>query len=319
MAKDVTKGEAQQKIVSELGKGDKTRDELMNLGLKGLTQKERENRTPGAILNKRKCLFAQAIDDLEKVGRIHIVSDSKDDKVYQLIKKGKSNSAIAKEVKRDEDIKEIVLKLAKTHVPKKELVESTIKEYETTFKSTKEIESVVEQIITDLNDNKIITFKKTKSTPQEIKPMDYLMQLSSFAFVDKSIELIKKCYEKRGYRIIRYENTDGPHDGGIDGIIEIEDELGFYEKIIVQAKHFGSMNEKNPQELRNVKLCEVWEFCGVLSSEESAQKGIFVTNGKYHDNLQGVVEKYKHKGLTFIDGKLFCELAQKHQFALKND
>ena len=47
------------------------------------------------------------------------------------------------------------------------------------------------------------------------------------------MSLIKACY---GDKVIKDELTAGPGDKGIDGIIIVCDEIGFKEKILIQAK-----------------------------------------------------------------------------------
>ena len=86
------------------------------------------------------------------------------------------------------------------------------------------------------------------------------------------ITLIGICmYDK----IIEAKVTGGSADNGIDGIIEIIDDLNKTTRILIQAK----------VRTKFVTLKEVREFYGAFKSEK-ADVGIFITNATYHKEAQ---------------------------------
>ena len=317
MSKEMTMVDAQQKIVSELGKGNKTRKELIDLGLKGLTNEERADKRPGAALNRRRCLFGNAIEWLVNSGRVRRENDK-----YQLVRQGKQQEAV-KQVVEDEEIRELILKLLKQPMTKKELLNAVAEHFTGSKKNdnrNKAIKSSAGQVLAALITAEEITGKggqyalpsREKAAEKRIVTIERLTAIGSETLVDVSMELFQKIYEARGYQILRCENIDGGQDGGIDGVIVMEDELGFSEKIIVQVKQ--KKPQPNKKTLKNVPECEVREFCGVLSADADAVKGIFVTNSQYSTDTKNFAKKYKHKAFTLLEGKTFCELAKKYGF-----
>jgi len=88
--------------------------------------------------------------------------------------------------------------------------------------------------------------------------------------------------------------TQGPADGGIDGIIK-EDKLGL-DIICIQAKKWD-----NP-----VGRPEIQKFTGSLESKH-AKKGIFITTSNFTAEAQEYVRGIEKK-VVLIDGKRLSEL-----------
>ncbi|HHT83218.1 MAG: restriction endonuclease [Christensenellales bacterium] len=119
------------------------------------------------------------------------------------------------------------------------------------------------------------------------------------------MSLIKACY---GDKVIKDELTAGPGDKGIDGIIIVCDEIGFKEKILIQAK--------TKRKRGFIPLSEIREFLGVMTSE-NATKGLMISNSNYHKETEKFASKVKN--LILIDQKKLIELMEKYQIGFVNE
>lgn len=87
----------------------------------------------------------------------------------------------------------------------------------------------------------------------------------------------------------------GPHDGGIDGIIN-EDKLGL-DLIYLQAKRYSPDNKVGRKELQ--------AFVGAM---ERIQKGVFITTSSFTSEAIKYSESQQQKSIKLIDGELLAEL-----------
>lgn len=143
-----------------------------------------------------------------------------------------------------------------------------------------------------------------KTTPNERNRILF-SRLSDEEFVNRSVEMLECWYRKRFSTLtVKGENIDGSEDGGIDGKIVVSDMLWGGETVVLQMKHVNSPKKKT------IPLREIQEFCGVLSAEKNAGKGIFLTNVKYTTRTVQFVQKYTHKPIVLVDGQKWLELAQ---------
>ncbi len=108
-----------------------------------------------------------------------------------------------------------------------------------------------------------------------------------------------------GKQVIKDEITAGPGDNGIDGLLIIKDELGFEEKILLQAK--------TKRKKGYIPLPEIREFLGVMAAER-ADKGILISNSSYHKESIKFVAKVNN--LMLIGEKKLTELMEKHAIGL---
>lgn len=116
------------------------------------------------------------------------------------------------------------------------------------------------------------------------------------------MSLMKACY---GTRVIKDELTAGPGDKGIDGIIFVKDEMGFEEKILMQAK--------TKRRRGYIPLSEIREFLGVMTAEK-AEKGILMSNSNYHRETIRFANKVNN--FVLIDQKKLLELMEEHALGL---
>ena len=92
-------------------------------------------------------------------------------------------------------------------------------------------------------------------------------------FFEKFVaNMLEKYYLINGRDVLSCEVIGGCDDGGVDIIIETEEELGFIDKIIIQVK-----NRKNIP----VTEKEVREFYGAMNAFRGT-RGIFVTTAAFH-------------------------------------
>lgn len=96
----------------------------------------------------------------------------------------------------------------------------------------------------------------------------------------------------------------GPHDGGIDGIIN-EDKLGL-DLIYLQAKRYKESQKIGSKDLQ--------AFVGAM---ENVQKGVFITTSSFTSEAKKFVNRQQQKSIKIIDGKLLAELMVKYEVGVK--
>lgn len=96
----------------------------------------------------------------------------------------------------------------------------------------------------------------------------------------------------------------GPHDGGIDGIIN-EDKLGL-DLIYLQAKRY--------KEIKKIGSKDMQAFVGAM---ENVQKGVFITRSSFTAEAKKFVDRQQQKSIKIIDGKLLAELMVKYEVGVK--
>ncbi len=113
-----------------------------------------------------------------------------------------------------------------------------------------------------------------------------------------------EAYFTKFYTLRSSKLTGGPNDNGIDGIIEIEDSLGYREKIYIQCKVRVSSQ---------VTVKEVREFFGAMSSEKGS-RGLFITNTTFHNEANKFFTK--NHNLVAVDKNKLFELATLCQYGV---
>lgn len=125
-------------------------------------------------------------------------------------------------------------------------------------------------------------------------------------FENYSVKLLEKYFRVNNYEVISASVTGGSQDNGIDGIIEVVDDLGYSEKIYVQCKVRSSAE---------VTLNEVRQFMGAVVGEQGT-RGIFMTNNRFHSEAQRFISKVHN--LIGIDGEKLAELAKTYFVGVVN-
>ncbi len=119
-----------------------------------------------------------------------------------------------------------------------------------------------------------------------------------------AVELLEKYFKKCGKTIISAAVSGGSNDGGIDGIINTEDWLGFREKILMQMKNRNAV--VTPKDVR--------EFYGAVCAEQGS-RGLYVTISSFHPEAQKLMDKADN--LIGIDGRRIFQIARKCRYGLR--
>ncbi len=272
-----------------------------------LSKKELSDKSPGGVFNASKCRFGNALDLL--ISSEYILQD--ENKVLQKIKEEKPEVAV-ESVKRDNRIEKIVLStLAKKAYKRPKLlseVSSVIvqKDGVTVQVARCDTGRIISELkkagkIEEKNGTLSLFVPKKQETAIDNKKV--FDALSDEELVDRSVALLQKWFTVNGYKNVVAENTDGPNDNGIDGIVEYEDLFGVKNTVILQVKHLSKKDKYVP-------LCEIREFVGVLAAHPTALRGVFITNAKYHKDTVKFVNSYKSKYFVLLDGNALCKIAK---------
>ena len=116
-------------------------------------------------------------------------------------------------------------------------------------------------------------------------------------FEQYAVRLMEKYYERCRYTVTDAFVTGGSNDGGIDGVIETVDWIGFREKTLMQMKN---KNSTIPQK-------DVREFYGAVCAENGS-RGLFVTISKFHREAQALIDKVDN--LMGITGEKLFAIAE---------
>lgn len=112
---------------------------------------------------------------------------------------------------------------------------------------------------------------------------DFIKRLHSKGgefFENYFMQLLKRYMEKHGRRVLECYVTGGSADGGIDGVIKIEDSLGFRETVMVQTKNRLEM----PTET------DVRGFYGAVCAKRGT-RGIYATTSDFHSGASAFLEE----------------------------
>ncbi len=118
-----------------------------------------------------------------------------------------------------------------------------------------------------------------------------------------AVELLANYYKTSGKTVITASVMGGSDDGGIDGIIDTEDWLGYREHILMQMKNRYAV--MNPKDLR--------EFYGAVCADNGS-RGVFITISRFHEQAWKFIQKVDN--LTGIDGDKLFEIACKSGIGL---
>ncbi|MBQ8263880.1 MAG: restriction endonuclease [Oscillospiraceae bacterium] len=118
-----------------------------------------------------------------------------------------------------------------------------------------------------------------------------------------AVELLEKYFKKCGKTIISASVSGGSNDGGIDGIINTRDWLGYRELILMQMKNRNSI--VTPKDVR--------EFYGAVCAEQGS-RGLYVTISSFHPEAQKLIDKVDN--LIGIDGHRIFLIAKKCRYGL---
>ncbi len=181
------------------------------------------------------------------------------------------------------------------------------------------VKTFTDDLLSDLIKESIIEFKNDKYSiikkniidktvqPLELFKVEFFKRLHSNggSFFERYLaSLLERYYVSTDREVIECKVTGGSSDGGVDIILKIEDELGFIETIMVQAK-----NRLN----QSVTEKEIREFYGAVNCLKGT-RGMFVTTSSFHDHALKLLNSLDN--CVGIDsGKLF-ELVLKTSYGV---
>ena len=120
-----------------------------------------------------------------------------------------------------------------------------------------------------------------------------------------AVSLFAEYYRQSGKTVTTAHVTGGSNDGGLDGVIETTDWLGFREKTLMQMKNRAQ--QITPKAVR--------EFCGAMYAEQGT-RGIFVTIASFHPEAQRLLDKVDN--VTGVDGTKMFEMAKLCRFGIRD-
>lgn len=118
-----------------------------------------------------------------------------------------------------------------------------------------------------------------------------------------AVRLLSEFYRKAGRTVTNAYVTGGSNDGGLDGVIELTEWMGFRENILMQMKNrYATISPK-----------DVREFYGAVCIAKGS-RGIFVTISNFHTEAQKLLEQVDN--LIGVDGKRLFEIAKRCSYGV---
>lgn len=113
-----------------------------------------------------------------------------------------------------------------------------------------------------------------------------------------AVRLLTKFYQQAGRTVTNAYVTGGSNDGGLDGVIELTEWMGFRENILMQMKNrYATISPK-----------DVREFYGAVCIARGS-RGIFVTISDFHPEAIKLLEQVDN--LIGLDGTRLFEIAKR--------
>ena len=116
--------------------------------------------------------------------------------------------------------------------------------------------------------------------------------------------LLEKYVTLFGKTVISNSTTGGSADGGIDGIMETEDCLGFRETVMVQTKNRSDTTVETT----------VRGFYGAVCARQGS-RGIFVTSSDFHPAAREFLNSIDN--CVGVDGDKLFEMARMTHYGIK--
>ena len=120
-----------------------------------------------------------------------------------------------------------------------------------------------------------------------------------------AVRLLTEYYCQSGKTVTAAYVTGGSNDGGLDGVIETTDWLGFREKTLMQMKNrYAQISAK-----------DVREFYGAVCADHGS-RGVFITVSTFHPEAQKLLDKVDN--LIGVDGQKLFEIAKLCRFGIRD-
>lgn len=124
-------------------------------------------------------------------------------------------------------------------------------------------------------------------------------------FEDFLAGALEKYFLVSGREVLSCEVKGGSTDGGVDIVLETKDALGFFDKVMVQAKC---------RESAQVTEKEVREFFGAMTAQ-GGTRGIYATTSTFHPGAKRFLDSIAH--CVGIDGDMVFEIAKKTAYGMR--
>lgn len=148
--------------------------------------------------------------------------------------------------------------------------------------------------------------KNSKIWKGRTKFLDTIHALGGYFFEEYTVRLLERYYTQLGYLVTKAVRTGGSDDGGVDGILEVVDQFGFEEKILVQCKNRTSSNTVTTKEVR--------EFYGCVCAL-GGTRGIYATTTRFHCEAEELLHSIPN--CVGIDGDAIYRIAKKTGYGIK--
>lgn len=148
--------------------------------------------------------------------------------------------------------------------------------------------------------------RKGSMQENDFKPL-FLARLHDMGgpfFERFTANLLEKYYLMTGREVIDCEVSGGSADGGVDVIIDTEDELGFIEHVLIQTKCHKTVHTTEK---------DIREFYGAMHAQNGS-RGIYVTTATFHPGAQALLDKLNN--CIGIDGDKLFELVKKTTYGI---
>jgi hypothetical protein len=140
------------------------------------------------------------------------------------------------------------------------------------------------------------------------KFLDDIHALGGYFFEEYTVRLLERYYTMLGYNVTKAQRTGGSEDGGIDGILEVVDQFGFEEKILIQCKNRSLANTVTTKEVR--------EFYGCVCAL-GGTRGIYATTSRFHQEAEELLHSIHN--CVGIDGDAIFRIAKKTGYGIKTE
>ena len=311
----MTKDKAVQRVIACLGKEPGlSRDALIErvLSLCGITEEDKKDLSPAGKFNLYRSYIGLTVDALHAKGDLTCQEGQ-----YALAKD-------ALVIVQEGACEKAILRLLTTEsLPRKTIYERLDERFGT--KRTRSqiddnaLHAMAGNILARLEKEGMLTVKNgvyrlkpkappTPVTEREAFQKEYLQKLHAMGgefFERYTVSLLERYYLLTGRRVLLCEVLGGADDGGIDGRIDTEDELGFFERVMIQTK----CREKN-----HVTEKEVREFYGAVCAQNGT-RGIYVTTSVFHPGAERLLASIEN--CVGIDKDKLFELALKTSYGIR--
>ena len=269
-----------------------------------LTPEEQNDHSVGSKLNAMRAFAGIALDDLVSRGDV-----STGDGFYGL---EKEETVLI----REEECEARILRMIKGEsMTKKDMLADLDRHFGTektpSGKDDRSLYTMATEILARLTKSGAILYRDGRYraaielphapvADEDAFKAQFLARLHSLGgefFEHFTMALFDKYYRKRGYTVTRCEVSGGSSDGGVDGLADTVDPLGFRENIMVQTKCRSRIH---------VTETEVRAFYGAVCAL-GGSRGIFVTSGTFHRGAQKLLDSIEN--CVGVDGDKLFEMA----------